>query len=156
MSVSLKVVGGCEQTHSQVVGQVNLTVINRNYTIGDNQAYFSADNTLDVQGITHLLCAWQDLAAELDLANAQCPTFAGVSCPGQVKPGQLPQGVESKATGHHGIANKMTGKKPKIGIDIQFSLNLTFAVAPPICIDFCYAVHHQHVADWKATGIRAE
>src|SRR5690606_14139257 len=84
------------------------------------------------------------LAGEFQLAETQSAARAGGASPAEVKSEQLPQRVQTEATGHHRVAFEVTFKKPQSRVDIEFGLNDAFSVLAAFGIDLCNPVEHQH------------
>ena len=97
--------------------------------------------------IGHQLASGQNLAGKFDFARPQSTTSTRVTAPSQEETDQLPHRIETETAWHHGIAGEMAVKEPKVGVDIELSPNLAFAVLAAITGYFGNAIQHQHIVD---------
>jgi len=72
--------------------------------------------------------------------RAQGAAIAFAAAANTVKTQQLPDGIDSQATGLNRVAIKMTLKKPFIDLNIFFSHHFTFV---PTLFNFKHAIHHE-------------
>ncbi len=72
------------------------------------------------------------------------PALAPPPLPTQVKAQELPEGVEAQAAGHDRVVDKVAGEKPQIGRQVEFGIDVAFAVVAPLLVDAGDAVDHEH------------
>src|SRR3546814_1031850 len=105
---------------------------------------FAVNDPLEVQRIGHLRRGREDLAVQLDLADAESPAAAGRADPSEEEAQQLPQGVEPEAARHYRVGFEMAFEEPQIGADIEFGLDLAPAAGASLVADARDPVEHQH------------
>ena len=74
----------------------------------------------------------------------KCAALAGGAKPAEEKADELPERIEPQTTGHDRIALEMAGKKPEIGLHIEFGDDLALAVLTAGIGNMGDAVEHQH------------
>src|SRR5262245_11062544 len=94
---------GVEQADAKVRRRVDDLPIGHEPSVGDGELELAQDDALQVDHVLDLLDRRQHHAAELDLAHPERAAAARSAEPAQEKAGQLPQRVESEATGHDRI-----------------------------------------------------
>ena len=78
--------------------------------------------------IFNLLDGGHDHAGEFHFADAQRAALPRRAHPAKKETQQLPQGIEPETAGHDRIALEVAGKKPQIGLNVEFGDNLPLAV----------------------------
>src|SRR3546814_16568867 len=104
---------GGEQADPHVLGLVDRPAVDLHDSVGDAHDQLAHDHPLDLYLIGDLLRRFQDLAAELDLADAERPAAAYTAEPAEEETHALPHGVQPAAAGHHRVAQigKASGRE---------------------------------------------
>src|SRR5690606_18545826 len=124
--------------------------------VGDPQHQPAVDHALDVETILHELRLGQDLARELEAAQAEGTARTGGAAPAEEKAEQLPQGIEPEAAGHDGIFLEMALEEPEVGTDVELGLDEALVVGAAGGRDVGDAVEHQHRRQRQPGVARAE
>src|SRR5690606_21179735 len=151
-----EIFGRGEQADAHVAGLVDVPAVDAHHAVGDAEHQLAPDHALDVDVIADPIGRGQDLAGELDLADAQRPALARQAEPAEVRADQLPERVETEAARHDRIGFEMAGEEPEIGADVELGHDLALAVGAAILVDVRDAVEHEQRRQ-RQTGIaRAE
>src|SRR5512146_1518760 len=97
-----------EQSNAQIACRVYRPVVDQRAAIGDHHRQLAAHHAAHVDFVAHEARILQHLAGELHFADAERAATSRFAQPWQKETGQLPHGIETKATRHHRVADEVT------------------------------------------------
>src|SRR5262249_33855743 len=105
---------GVEEAHLKILGAVYMNAVREHLAVADAHMQLALDHALHIDLVADEFRVRRDLAAELDLADAQgapAPRRAG---PAQKEADQLPHCVQPQAARHHRVAAEMALEEPAL------------------------------------------
>ena len=88
--------------------------VNLNDAIANTHVQFSFYYPVHRDFIRYFFSGWKNLTSEFYFTYTERSTFARTAAPSKEKTNELPHSVQTKAAGHHWIANEVAIKKPEI------------------------------------------
>src|SRR5262249_14741431 len=133
-----------EQTNFQVFRLIDFFAVQQHGTVGNTHHQPAANRPADVDFIPHKLAGWPYLSGKIAFTDAYGAAFSRRSGPAQPESHQLPHGIKTQASGHHGIPREMAFEEPEIRMDIEFRDDIPAFVRAAVEGDFVDAVQHKH------------
>src|SRR5438477_1226725 len=152
LSVHCACSGSARLRHRALADQCDLDVhrpkehraIGREPTVRNAQHELAAHHALDVDAVNHPFHGRQNLAAELQLAQAERAALAGLAEPGEEKAQHLPQRIEAEAARHHRIALEVAREEPQVGLHVELGPHPSLAVLAAVLRNLGNSLEHQH------------
>src|SRR5690606_2102241 len=117
------------QANLETLGSIDNLAVHRNLAIGDAHNQLALDQAFDIRLVDYFFVAGQYFAGKAHIAATQRTTLARIAAPAQIKTDQLPHRVEPQTTRHDRISFEMIGKKPEVGMNVEFGQYSALAVA---------------------------